>query len=220
MNTIAVIFDMDGVLVHTNPYHLVTYRKFWNDYGIFPTDQDLALHLYGKSNRYILEHYFDKKLSNEEVRQYENEKEGLFRQVYKPHVQPIAGLMPFLADLKKHGVKTGIGTSAPKANLDLILSKIPFAEIMESMLASENVVQHKPNPEIYLKSMQALGASPEHTVIFEDSHTGVLAAKAAGAKVVGVLTSQQPNELPPCDAYINDYKDFNYQNILKILSPV
>jgi HAD superfamily hydrolase (TIGR01509 family) len=218
MNTIAVIFDMDGVLVHTNPYHLITYRKFWTDYGVFPTDEDLALHLYGKSNRYILEHFFNKKLSNEEVRQYENEKEGLFRQVYEPHVEPIAGLMTFLNGLKTNNVKTGIGTSAPRANLDLILSKIPLESIMESMLASENVSQHKPNPEIYLKSMQALGALPEHSVIFEDSHTGVLAAKAAGAKVVGVLTSHQPNELPPCDAYINDYEHFSYQDILKLLN--
>ena len=217
MNTIAVVFDMDGVIVDTNPFHLITYRAFWNKYGVFPTDPNLALNLYGKTNRYILEHFFGRELSKEEVLKYEDEKESLFREVYEPHVQPIAGLMTFLADLKKNNVATGIATSAPRPNLDLILGKIPLATIMESMLSSEDVPLHKPNPLVYTKSMENLGVNPNRTVIFEDSSAGVLAGRASGAKVVGVLTSHQPHELPPCDAYIKDYQDFNFQNILDLL---
>jgi beta-phosphoglucomutase len=217
MTQIAVIFDMDGVIVDTNPYHLITYQQFWNEREIYPTDEDLRNNMFGKSNRYILEYFFQKTLTEEEITHYEDIKEGLFRAVYEPHVSPISGFLAFFYDLKKNKAKTGIATSAPRANLDLILSKIPLADGMESLMASEDVIHHKPNPEVYLTTMATLGVLPQHTVIFEDSFSGITAAKASGAKVVGVLSSHQPSELPPCDAYIDNYLNIDYRYILNLL---
>jgi beta-phosphoglucomutase len=213
---IAVIFDMDGVIVDTNPTHLLAYRQFLAKRNIHPTNQAFVDYMFGKSNRFILEHFFERPITNEEFMAYENEKEGLFRALYAPIATPIVGYMSFLETLKAANIKTGVGTSAPRANLDLILSKIPLADKMESMLSSENVTKHKPNPEVYLKSAQNLRVSITNCIIFEDSFSGVMAAKNAGAKVVGVLSTHTEAELPPCDFYIKNYENIGVQTLLAL----
>lgn len=213
---IAVIFDMDGVICHTNPYHSLAFREFFAKWNLSPTEEEFAAHMFGKSNSYILSHFFNRPISGEELTVLENEKEALFRKIYEPYIEPIAGLIDFINDLKEHNVKLGVATSAPFENLDLILKKLPLRDKMSSILASEDVKKHKPNPEVYLKSAQNLGLPPEHCVVFEDSYSGVTAALNAGMKVVGVLTSHTAAELPPCNLYIQDYMDISYETISKV----
>jgi beta-phosphoglucomutase len=213
MNEIAAIFDMDGVICHTNPYHSIAFREFFSIRNLNPTDEEFALHMFGKSNSYILSHFLQRPVTGDELLQLEDEKESLFRKIYESHVEPIPGLIDFIHDLKVNSVKLGVATSAPKANLDLILSKVLIREKLGSVMASEDVKQHKPDPEVYLTSAANLGISPMQCVVFEDSFSGVSAAINAGMKVVGVLTSHSKEELPPCDLYINDYSDLSYQDI-------
>jgi beta-phosphoglucomutase len=212
-NDIAVIFDMDGVICHTNPYHSMAFREFFSTRDLAPTDEEFAQHMFGKSNKYILTHFLKRPIEGEEFLALEEEKEGLFRKIYEPHVDPIAGFVSFFNDLNANGVKLGVATSAPKANLELILSKVPIRDLFGSILASEDVQKHKPDPEVYLKSAENLGFPPEQCLVFEDSFSGVSAALNAGMKVVGVLTSHTKEELPPCNFYINDYKELTYNKI-------
>ena len=119
----------------------------------------------------------------------EEEKESLFREIYAPHIEPIEGILGFIADLKSNGVKLGVATSAPYANLDLILRDVPIREKLGSIMASEDVKKHKPDPEVYLTSAKNLGVSPEQCLVFEDSFSGISAALNAGMRVAGVLSS-------------------------------
>lgn len=204
---------MDGVICHTNPYHSLAFREFFAAYDLAPTEAEFAEHMFGKSNSYILSHFFKRQISGAEFLRMEEEKEGLFRKIYADHVAPIAGILEFMTDLRQHGVQLGVATSAPRANLDLILSKLPIAMHMGSMLASEDVKKHKPDPEVYLKSAANLGVNPEQCVVFEDSFSGVSAGLNAGMKVVGVLSSHEADELPPCQLYISDYRELSYEKI-------
>jgi HAD superfamily hydrolase (TIGR01509 family) len=209
----AVIFDMDGVICDTNPHHSLAWKAFLKKFEIDATEDEFIAHMYGKSNSYILKHFLKRDVIGDEFIAMEYEKEALFRELYEPEVIPIAGLLEFIADLKANGVKTGVATSAPVENLQLILSKLPLAAQMESLLSSADVIHHKPNPEVYLKSAANLGISPESCVVFEDSHSGVSAGKAAGAKVIGVLSTYRKEELPVCHDYIVNYKEMSYQKI-------
>jgi beta-phosphoglucomutase len=209
----AVIFDMDGVICDTNPYHSLAWKAFLDKFGITSSEEEFIAHMYGKSNNYILKYFFKREIIGEEFSLMEFEKEALFREIYAAHVKPITGLIEFIEDLKANSVKTGIATSAPYLNMELILSKLPLRDKMQSLLASEDVSTHKPNPEVYLKSASNLDISPERCVVFEDSFSGVTAGKAAGAKVVGVLSTYKIEELPVCDAYIADYQELSYQKI-------
>ena len=215
--SIAVIFDMDGVICHTNPFHSKAFRVFFSSRNLSPTDEEFAEHMFGKSNSYILSHFLKRPVSGVELLQLEDEKESLFRELYEPHVDPIAGIVSFINELHADGVKLGVATSAPNANLEMILGKVPIREKLGSVLASENVSKHKPNPEVYLTSARNLSVSPDRCVVFEDSFSGVSAAINAGMKVVGVLSSHTRNELPPCDLYIENYNEMTVEVIRGIL---
>lgn len=210
---IAVIFDMDGVICHTNPYHSLAFREFFSTRNLNPTDQDFAEHMFGKSNSYILSHFLQRPVSGEELLQMEEEKESLFRKIYAPHIEPIQGILEFISDLKSHGVKLGVATSAPYTNLDLILSEVPIREKLSSVMASEDVKKHKPDPEVYLTSAKNLGVPPEQCLVFEDSFSGISAALNAGMPVVGVLSSHTIEELPKCNLYIDNYTGLSYDKI-------
>ncbi len=216
----AVIFDMDGVICHTNPYHTKAYQKFLAKRNLYPTEEDFVQHMYGKNNRYILNHFLGREIGEAEFVELENEKEELFREIYAEEIAQIDGFLDFLDKLKAAGFKTGVATSAPSSNLHLIMEALDFESKMESMLASENVSKHKPDPEIYLKSAANLEVPVENCIVFEDSHSGVSAAINAGMKVVGVLSSHTEDELPPCQLYIKDYMDITVKDIQEILSQV
>lgn len=213
----AVIFDMDGVICHTNPFHSEAFKIFFEKRNIFPTEEEFLLHMYGKNNGYILSHFLGRKIEGQELLDLEFEKESLFREIYQHHVNPISGFLDFFHGLKKSGWKTGVATSAPFANLELIGGKLDLFPYLESALASEHVSKHKPDPEVYLKTAANLSLTPAQCIVFEDSFSGVSAAKNAGMKVVGVLSSHSVNQLPICDLYIKDYHDLESKSILSLL---
>ena len=213
----AVIFDMDGVICHTNPFHSLAFKEFFAKRDMFPTEEEFQLHMYGKSNSYIMSHFFGRKIVGEELLELENEKEGLFREIYKDIIDPIAGFQDFFSQLKTNQFLTGVATSAPYANLELIAGTLSLMDKMESILASEDVSKHKPDPEVYLKSAFNLQVEPDLCVVFEDSFSGVTAAKNAGMKVVGVLSSHSKSDLPVCDLYIKDFREVGVSKILELI---
>ncbi|WP_373493461.1 HAD family hydrolase [Aquiflexum sp.] len=213
----AVIFDMDGVICHTNPYHSMAFKEFFAKRNMYPTEEEFALHMYGKSNSYIMSHFFGKPISGSELLELEDEKESLFREIYKDKVEPITGFMKFFHQLKTNQFLTGVATSAPFANMELIAGALSLFDHMESVLASEDVTKHKPDPQIYLKSSENLQVEPDLCVVFEDSFSGVTAAKNAGMKVVGVLSSHSKEELPVCELYIQDFREVDVEMVLKLI---
>ena len=213
----AVIFDMDGVICHTNPFHSQAFRFFFEKRNLFPTEGDFVSHMYGKNNGYILSHFLGRKIEGQELLDLEDEKESLFRTIYKEQVDPISGFLDFFHALRKSGFKTAVATSAPFANLELIAEKLDLFPSLESALASEHVTKHKPDPEVYLKTAENLSLHPSQCVVFEDSFSGVSAAKNAGMKVVGVLSSHTIQELPVCDLYIEDYVGLEVAKIQSLL---
>ncbi|WP_348797106.1 HAD family hydrolase [Flavobacterium adhaerens] len=214
----CVIFDMDGVICHTNPHHAKAFEAFFDKYQIPHSEKEFEDHMYGKHNGYIMSHFFERPISGIELKELENEKESMFREIYKDKVKTIPHYLDFLKKLKAHNFKTAVATSAPRANLDLIVNTLGIADKMNSMMASEDVTAHKPNPEVYLKSAERVGVSPSDCVVFEDSFSGVTAGLNAGMKVVGVLSSHTREQLPPCHFYINDYSEINIDKILELLN--
>lgn len=213
----AVIFDMDGVICHTNPFHSQAFKIFFEKRNLFPTEEEFQLHMYGKNNGYILSHFLGRKIEGQELLDLEFEKESLFREIYQHHVDPIYGFLDFFHNLRSAGFKTGVATSAPFANLELIGGRLDLFPHLESALASEHVTKHKPDPEVYLKTAASLSLSPDQCIVFEDSFSGVSAAKNAGMKVVGVLSSHTVDQLPICDLYIENYLELDVTRISSLL---
>ncbi|MEX0883640.1 MAG: HAD hydrolase-like protein, partial [Cyclobacteriaceae bacterium] len=91
MESCAVIFDMDGVICHTNPFHSDAFRVFFGKRGLNPTEDEFERHMYGKSNKYIFSHFLGREITGEEFNDLENEKEGLFREIYADKVETLPG---------------------------------------------------------------------------------------------------------------------------------
>ncbi|MNJ93581.1 Fructose-1-phosphate phosphatase YqaB [compost metagenome] len=218
MTEYAAIFDMDGVISHTNPFHAEAFRAFFKNHNVqHATEEEFEQHMYGKHNSYIMQHFFQRPISPEELRTLEFEKEQLFRVIYKEHVAPIKGLIEFLTELKNNGFKLAVATSAPRENMDLILDELNIRHLFSSTLSSEDVKLHKPHPEVYLKSAENLQIPVDRCIVFEDSFSGITAAKNAEMKVVAVLSTHKKEELPASNDYINNYTEISVANIKAIL---
>lgn len=217
MSQYAVLFDMDGVICHTNPHHFKAFEIFFDKHQIPYTAKEFEDHMYGKHNSHIMTYFFKRPIHGEELIQLENEKEQLFRDLYKDKVETIPHYLDFLADLKSNNFKTAVCTSAPRANMDLIIDQLDIRHKMESLKGSEDVILHKPHPEVYLNSADKLGVHPDNCVVFEDSFSGITAGLNAGMKVVAVLSSHTKEQLPKCSFYINDYSEISAQKVIDII---
>jgi beta-phosphoglucomutase len=101
-------------------YHSLAFREFFAKRNMYPTEEEFELHMYGKSNSYIMSHFFGRKIAGQELLDLENEKESLFREIYRDKVDPISGFQEFFQQLKNNQFLTGVATSAPFANLQMI----------------------------------------------------------------------------------------------------
>lgn len=208
MNSYAIIFDMDGVLVDSNPYHKIALNQFCADHGYHLTEEGLRNKIYGRTNKEWITNLFGT-LTPKQLAQYGEEKEALYRKLFDKDIKPVNGLLDFLHLLNTHNIPRAIGTSAPRSNVDFTLSKTGMQHFFSIILDESHVTHGKPNPEIYINVAKRLGLPPQRCVVFEDSLSGVTSAKSAGAKVVGITTTHTPEELSETDLIITDFKNLD-----------
>jgi beta-phosphoglucomutase len=216
MNSFAFVFDMDGVIVDTNPYHKIALREFAAKYGYSLSEEDLIKKIYGRTNKEWIPNLFERKLSAEEVAHYGEEKEKMFRDLYEKDIHEVKGLTNFLREAVALNVKLAIGTSAPRSNVDFVLEKTGIGEFFPVILDESHVTHGKPNPEIYINCAAALNYPPAQCIVFEDSLSGVAAGRAAGSPVVGVATTHTAEELGTKIVI----KDFTALNPVELISKI
>jgi HAD superfamily hydrolase (TIGR01509 family) len=215
MKTPAFVFDMDGVIVNSNPYHKVALQMFCQRLGFHLDEQEMIHKIYGRTNKEWISNLFGGDIEADLLAQYGIEKELLYQELYKPHIQPLAGLREFLQLLDLQDIPRAVATSAPRMNVDFTLGNTGLSSFF-SIILDESCVSHgKPNPEIYLKAAAALQLPPERCIVFEDSLSGVAAAQAAGCKVVGVLTTHSADELAHSDMTIEDFTNLQPEKIYR-----
>jgi HAD superfamily hydrolase (TIGR01509 family) len=201
----AVVFDMDGVIVDTNPTHKIAIQQFCARYGFNLSEEELRTKVYGRTNRDWITNLFGT-LTESQLEAYAFEKEQLFRELYSPIIEPVKGLVAFLDLLKTNNIPRSIATSAPPANVDFVLSATGIGHYFDLILDERVVSRGKPNPEIYLKSAKALNLPNAQCIVIEDSLSGVAAAKASGSKVIGITTTHSEEELRETDLIIQDFE--------------
>lgn len=216
MNKFAFLFDMDGVIVDTNPYHKITLRQFAEKYGYSLSEEELIKKIYGRTNKEWIPNLFGRSMSPEEVSRYGEEKEQLFRDLYEKDIKEVVGLTEFLNAAMKLGVKMAIGTSAPRSNVDFVLKHTGIGKYFSAILDESHVTHGKPNPEIYINCAAALQFPPSQCVVFEDSLSGVAAGKTAGCHVVGITTTHSKEELAT-KVTMKDFTALNPEEIIKNL---
>ncbi|MDR1895828.1 MAG: HAD family phosphatase [Prevotellaceae bacterium] len=211
---IAVIFDMDGVLVDNARFHEQAFAEYFKKYGI-----TLKPEMYGRGNEEIMSELFPNETLDRQIK-FAAEKEAYYRKIYAPHIQPVAGLIELLKALKDNDVLTAVGSSAIVDNIDFVFDKLQIRNYFDAVVAASMVARAKPAPDIYLKASELLDVKPENCLVFEDATAGIAAAKSAGAKVVGLATSLSKEELANTDAdkVISDFTEITVDEIKQIIT--
>ena len=196
MKEFAVIFDMDGVLVDSNPMHKKSIEKFTAEHDVELSEQELKEKVYGRNNREWIPYLFhDEDMAPERVKKYADQKEEMFREMYRSTIELLPGLRDFLDGLRAARVSYAIATSAPRANVDFTLDQTGITRYFTTILHEAHFDKGKPDPEIYLNTAAALRFDPARCIVFEDSLAGVASGCRAGCKVVGITTTQTAEEL-------------------------
>ncbi|AHM62253.1 haloacid dehalogenase superfamily protein [Flammeovirgaceae bacterium 311] len=210
---IAILFDMDGVIVDSNPYHKLAFQAFLKQHNITLSDEELKTNVFGRTNKEIMSYIFSDDASPQQTEQWANEKEAIFRDLYKEDIKAVKGLHSFLQEIKERGIATAVGTSAPLANLDFVLDLLNIRQYFDVLVHSKDVTHGKPHPEVYLKAAAQLGVAPGNCIVIEDSLPGVQAGLNAGMKVIGITTTHTPEELQDTDLVIQDFDNLSLEKI-------
>ncbi len=213
----AFLFDMDGVICDNNAWHRTSWLAYAEQLGKKLSEQDIEAKVYGKTNAEILAFVLGRPVEAEELHQHAEAKEALFRQQYGPHFALTTGLEAFLAATKQQGIAIGLATNAPQSNLEFTWQKGQLARFFTVRTHAAEVALPKPAPDLYLLCAERLGVSATQSIVFEDSLTGIKAARAAGAKVVGVASTMSEAVLTPlCDKVITDFAQITPADVLAV----
>ena len=213
MKDIAVIFDMDGVIVNNSEYHTQAWHAFCDKYAGPLTEEDFRLHILGRNNRDTLGFIFKRDMTDEEINQYGEEKEALYRELYAPHIKATPHLYDFLELLRKNDINTSIATSADRPNVDFVLNALDIREYFSSITDTSAVTHSKPNPEIYLAAAERIGFEPRKCIVLEDTVSGIRAGKAAGMKVIAITTTHKREDLHEANLIIDDFIELNLESL-------
>lgn len=187
MGLSAVIFDMDGTLVDSMPYHTLAWQQFLAAHGISASADEVKEKGHGTLFD-IMPRFFGHHITPQESYRLAMEKEAIFREIYAPHLKPLPGLVPLLQGLKAAGIKIGLGTAADFTNTDFTIDALQIRHYFDVLVTSDLVPEGKPSPAVYNYAADRLGVSPTTCLVFEDTFSGVEAAKAAGMKAIALTT--------------------------------
>lgn len=186
MSSAAIIWDVDGTLVDTAEHHFRAWVRFADEIGKPFTRDDFAA-TFGQRNPEIIRRLFYPDATDELCDQLGDRKETIYREaVRREGTALLPGAAALLAAFADFCWPQAVGSSAPKANLDLLLTVTETARFFRAVVCGDDVRNGKPHPEVFLMAAARLGADPARCVVFEDAVAGVQAAKSGGMKCVAV----------------------------------
>ena len=191
----AVLFDMDGVLIDNTNFHINAWLQFSQHHDRPITKEQYLENINGRVSADAMAYMFGRTVSPDELVEFTEEKEGIYRELYGPHLRPTTGLIPFLDALKVENVPLAVGTSAPVSNVLFTLDGLSIRSYFDAIVDSSMIRHGKPNPEIYLTAADRVSIDPARCVIFEDALAGIEAGRRAGMTVIALATTHTHDEL-------------------------
>jgi HAD superfamily hydrolase (TIGR01509 family) len=194
MPTTAVIFDMDGVLIDSGACHRAAWQALLEEEGV-PLPPEFWRRTIGRPSEEAVSELLGRTLSAASARQLSRRKHAHYVRLVGAGVPAIPGVAAFVAGLAERGVLRAVATSARRIDVTRLLGDLDLLRHFPVVVAAEDVRRGKPDPEVYLKAAQGLGAPPVECLVFEDSLVGVQDAREAGMRVIGLATAHTDDEL-------------------------
>jgi len=182
----AVLWDLDGTLLDSEEYHWLSWRQTMASLG-HPISREEFLATFGLRNDEILPRWLGAAATRDEINRVSLEKESLYRTLLREgSVVPLAGASEWVRRLQREGWLQAIASSAPRANVDVVLEVLGMASFFQAVVSAEDVTAGKPDPQVFLTAADRLEVAPQACVVVEDSPMGIEAARRAGMHCIGV----------------------------------
>lgn len=192
----GVIWDLDGVLADTTEAHFQAWAEALSAWEI-SFDRSRFDRVFGMNNEDTLTELLGRPPTQEEIGGIADSKEGIFRQNAGELVRPMPGAVRLLDELAQGGWAQGVASSAPRANIDLLVDVFGIRRYFTAILSGDGLPAGKPDPSLFLQTAQALRLPPERCVVVEDAPPGVEAARRAGMPCIAVATTRPRETLGP-----------------------
>jgi HAD superfamily hydrolase (TIGR01509 family) len=203
----GAIWDLDGTLVDTEANHYTAWRALMQEHGRDLTHEQFRP-TFGLRNDDVLLHHLGFSGNAAEIAVLGDRKEEMFRASLEREgikLQPGAGEL--VAHLHNLGAPQAIASSAPPANIALMVRLLGFADAFDAIVSSEEVAHGKPAPDLFLRAAELLDLPPSWTVVLEDAVAGVQAGKAAGARVIAIASTLPPERLGEADLVVQSFEE-------------
>lgn len=210
----AVIFDMDGVLLDSEPLHMQAIHLMLKKIGIKESDilKDKLIGADYETMWNSLIHEYNIKFPINELLQMQCDCS--YEYFKNAEIEEMQGLSEFIADLKKHGIYIAVGSSSPVRLIELVLKRLDLLKSVDTFCGIEYVCKPKPAPDIFLRIAKELRAEPEECLVIEDSPIGIMAAKRAGMKCMALCNPHAPLAIEEeADGMFMGFSEMNYRRV-------
>jgi beta-phosphoglucomutase-like phosphatase (HAD superfamily) len=209
MKTGALIFDMDGTMIDSMPWHWKSWAEFTRLHGIEIELAELQRRTNGKTGVECMRALFERDFEPEEVLALSHQKESIYRELFGPSFAEIAGFKSFAAAAVSRGLKVGVGTAGDKHNIAFAFKHLQLDAPPHAVVGGDEGLPGKPEPAIFLEAARRMGVAPEQCIVFEDVPHGM--------RAVAVCTGHSAEELagPHVVAQVRDYHQLIQSNFLE-----
>ncbi|MGJ7543117.1 HAD family hydrolase [Variovorax sp. LT1R16] len=217
--TDALIFDMDGTMVDSMPWHAKAWIEFARRRGLALDVPDLMRRTTGRNAFECACELMEREVSAAESDEITHEKETIYRELFGAVFAEVAGFGAFAKAAAARGLKVAVGTAGDRHNVAFVMERLRMDPLPLTIVGGDEGFTGKPTPAIFLEAARRIGVEPAHCIVFEDAPFGIEAARRAGMRAVAVCTTHSAAELagPHVIAAVRDYEELALSNFLETL---
>ena len=215
----AFIFDMDGTMIDSMPWHGRSWVEFAQNHGVKLDVSEILARTTGRTGTESMRELFERELSDDECQAMVHEKEDIYRALFHDNFTEVAGFTAFAKAAVARGLKVAVGTAGDRHNIEFAMSRLKMDPLPLAIVGGDEGFSGKPTPAIFLEAARRIGVAPERCIVFEDAPFGIEAARRGGMRAVAVCSTHTAAELagPHVIAAVRDYDELAHSKFLETL---
>lgn len=215
----ALIFDMDGTMVDSMPWHAKAWVEYGRRKGLAIDIPDFMRRTTGRTAFECACELMGREVTQAESIEITHAKESIYRELFGAAFREVTGFSDFAKAAVAHGFKIAVGTAGDKHNIAFTMSQLKLDPAPLAIVGGDEGLPGKPQPAIFLEAARRIGVPPARCVVFEDAPFGIEAARRGGMRAVAVCSTHSASELagPHVIAAVRDYNELAKSNFLETL---